>query len=326
MVRKISRGRIFRSLKFLLGGTGAGLGLLSAAGSCGVVCGSSTLLVGSFLGSLGLSAVANWLPSLKIPLLLGSILFALLAVRELWKRGARKAVFIASLLILIGGGVAVAHAFFPQTGGSMNPNGELAKYRPQTLRVLNEGLYELWPKLGRAPSLGEIKEALHLSSKEEVALAFKEIEERAGMEFFDENTGTVKWYWPFSSRDHGVTVTLEGAMPVYARCAIDALGTSAMYGKPARISVKTPIFHKDLLLEIDGKRIGRTSGGVVVGYKKDDCDNMLFFSSIEEFREYQKRNPGSGIELYDLDRALTRGIASFGTKREVLKAYYEGKT
>jgi hypothetical protein len=108
-----------------------------------------------------------------------------------------------------------------------------------------------------------------------------------------------------------VEVTLRGDKTVHARCAVDALGMSAMFGKPANVKTQSPVDKKMIEMEIDGSKFTTSSPNTVVSYS-DSCDEMLFFASEEEFNRYVKSTGKTYLKLYSLKQALERGIQSIG--------------
>jgi Alkylmercury lyase len=133
---------------------------------------------------------------------------------------------------------------------------------------------------------------------------------------FYPGTKNIRWFWPFSSIDHGVEVGLNGYKPVHARCAIDALGMSAMFGRMAKLTIKSPLDHRSIEMEIDGNRVIKGDSDIVVSHS-DSCDDMLFFSSKDEYSRYVKQTGKTYLKLYTIQQALERGVQGFG---EVLKA------
>jgi hypothetical protein len=296
-----------------LAGAGGSLGLAAAAGACATGCGAAFAPVAAFLSSIGLGALSGVLPVLRIPLLIVAVVLGGFAIRGFVRRG--EALKSAAAGCLLGGGLLFAgwQMLQPAPCAARGPIEQtLQKMTPESKRVIQDGLYALWPRLGRAPTLAEIQTELKLASEDAVLGAFEELETLGYQGIFYPGTKRIRWFWPLSSENHGVEVTLLGAKPVHARCAIDALGMSSMFGKPAKITVMTPQDHRPLDLEIDGNRLVKADPAIVVSHRPDDCDSMLFFASMEEFERYRKASGKMNLNVFPLTRALERGIASFG--------------
>jgi len=76
--------------------------------------------------------------------------------------------------------------------------------------VAGQGIYTLWPELGRAPSVEELAKSLDLTP-DSIRLALEELNGHFvnGIEL-EKDSHNIRFAWPFSSRDHGIKVTLEG--------------------------------------------------------------------------------------------------------------------
>ena len=109
--------------------------------------------------------------------------------------------------------------------------------------------------LGRAPSVKELADflSIRVNSVEE-ALIELDGHFVTGIKL-EKGTHKILFAWPFSSRDHGIRVTLEGAEEAFARCAVDALGMSSMFKNCAVITATTPVYKKVLRMKIDGERL-----------------------------------------------------------------------
>jgi hypothetical protein len=300
--------------KLALGAAGGSVALAAAAGACVTGCSVGGTFFSLFLGSIGLSAVASSLPTLRVPLVVVAVLLAIIGIRGLYRQGRRKAVALVSVASLV--------AVSAVTWQILNPPAALArgamaqgilKMTPPTREVVQKGIYGLWPKLGRAPTSEEIQRELALPSAALVLAAFRELEELDYGDMFYPGTQKIRWLWPFSSENHGVDVVLGDGKPVHARCAIDALGMSAMFGVPAKISVTTPVDKKVLQILVSGDRFTNADQSILVSHRPNDCDSMLFFSSRDEFDRYLKVSGKDQMRAYPLQQALERGILSFGT-------------
>ncbi|MBI3549268.1 MAG: hypothetical protein HY078_09530 [Elusimicrobia bacterium] len=296
--------------KLTCAGAGGSLGLAALAGACGTGCGALAAPLAGLLSSAGLGMLVPMLPGLRLPLFVLALALGLYSMRAFVKR--KDALGSAtSALILGGGSMLLLWQMFAADKCGGGTAAMIARLAPESREVFQKGVYPLWPALGRAPTLGEVRRKLGHPNDDAILRAYAEIERTNGEDILFPGTQEIKWLWPFSSLDHGVEVTLAGARPVHARCAIDALGVSAMYGKPARVQVTTPLDGRTVALEISGRRLLKADAGVVVSFS-DSCDDMLFFASREEFARYVKSSGKDYLKLLSVEEALARGIQSFG--------------
>ena len=116
--------------------------------------------------------------------------------------------------------------------------------------------------------------------------------------------------WPLSNVPTGITATVAGGKPAFARCAIDALGVSALTAKRTVVEATARDNAAPLRVVVDGDRIveARPAGVVVVRGK--GCDNMSFFSSKAAATAWQKANGGEST-LLTLAEAVARGARVF---------------
>lgn len=299
--------------KKLLVGTGASLGLVSLAGACAGACSTTLALpLAAMLTSIGLGGLSIYLPHLRFPLMIAAALAAIWVLRKVM-RGANTTRALTYGLILGGGLVFGAIQVMSQSScdTTKTTKGIISRLSSDSRSVFVNGVYRLWPQLGRAPTVAEIQRELGLASEAPVLAAFDEMRALGAEDLTYPGTQNLHWIWPFSSEDLGVSVSLAGGKSVFARCAIDALGMSSMFGKPALISIRTPLQRKQVQLRIDGERVVDADPNIVVS-SGPSCDEMLFFSSREEFDQYKHKYPGRSLKAYTLDEGLKFGILSFG--------------
>ena len=301
-----------KNSKLACASAGGSLGLAAIAGACSAGCGFAAAPIAGLLASIGLGSVATFLPILRIPLILIALALGIYAIWSFIRKKNIVGVAICGCVLGIGGsflGWQALQASDCKTASQVE--AVLQKLSPQAKEVFQKGVYPLWPELGRAPTMAEVQERLGFTSDAPVLSAFRELEKMGFNGIFFPGTQNIKWFWPFSSLDHGVEVILEGTKLVHARCAIDALGMSAMFGKAAHVFIKSPIDKSAIEMEINGDKIIKSTPGVVVSYS-ESCDEMLFFASQDEFSRYVKETGKKNLKLYSLQEALERGIQSFG--------------
>ena len=104
---------------------------------------------------------------------------------------------------------------------------------PPTQDLAWRKILELFGTNGRAPSLLEVAEGIGVSAEQARAiLADLRAHDLLGL---DESATTIRYAYPFSSLPTEHRIELHGR-PLYAVCAIDALGVAGMLGTDATIA------------------------------------------------------------------------------------------
>ena len=134
--------------------------------------------------------------------------------------------------------------------------------------------------------------------------------------------GEIRAAYPFSPTPTQIEVTWAGGPVMYAMCAIDALGISAMLGRPVTITAAEPGTGRVITVEADRDRARWNPGSAVVfaGGTSDDCCHAAdracgyinFFTSPRAARRWAAGNPAITGSVLDRARALSQGIAEFG--------------
>jgi hypothetical protein len=289
---------------------GGSLGLAALAGACSSGCGLIAAPLAGLLTSAGFGAAATILPKFQLPLFLIALVLGIYSIRIFAKQKNTIGI-VATSVVLGAGAVFMAWQIFSAGQCSSRVDSVLSRLSPHARLVFQKGVYPLWPELGRAPTIQEVREKLALASDDDVLSAFRELEKMGYQNVFYPGTTNIKWLWPFSSLDHGVEVTLDNSKPVHARCAIDALGMSEMFGKSARISIKSALDDKPIEFQVNGTKIDKANSDVVVSYS-NSCDDILFFSSRDEYERYVKQSGKNYLQVMSLQQALEKGLETFG--------------
>lgn len=293
-------------------GAGGSVGLLALIGTCGGTCSLLAFPLAGVLASLGLSALVPWLPMLRYPLLAIATGLALLSLIRI-RRMRRPWVSVATGISLV---AVISASFASSQTKSAEPFKGTAYYlktlRPETQDVVKNGIYRTWIRLGRAPSQAEVESALGSGSSAKVERAYAELLSSGFSDVFTPGTRELIWFWPLSTKDHGVTVTLSGEKAVFARCAVDALGMSQMFGKSSTISIRTPLLKKQIEFSMNGSTLTKFDSSVVVS-KGNGCDDLLFFSSEDEYARFKEKTGRTQLKMMTLSEAVKWGLASFGS-------------
>jgi hypothetical protein len=135
--------------------------------------------------------------------------------------------------------------------------------------------------------------------------------------------GEVRAAYPFSPAPTPIRVSWAGGPDVYAMCAIDALGMSAMLGEPVTIAAAEPDTGNAITVLVDGARARWTPRSAVVfagatgdaGRPSVDrcCGHISFFTTSRAARAWARRHPEITGTVLRRDGALRIAIEEFGT-------------
>ena len=186
-------------------------------------------------------------------------------------------------------------------------------------RQVHRAVLAAFAGTGRAPGRDDLERiALDLGADPATALA--ELVERDVIAFGPD--GEIRAAYPFSPAPTGIRVTWAGGPVTYAMCAIDALGMSAMLGRPVTITATGPGSDRLVTVLADGDRARWTPEDAVVfaGTAGDDCcaaadracGYINFFSTAQAARAWADGHPAVTGAVLDQAQALRRGVAEFG--------------
>jgi alkylmercury lyase-like protein len=133
--------------------------------------------------------------------------------------------------------------------------------------------------------------------------------------------GQIRAAYPFSAAPTVIRVSWPGGPEAYAMCAIDALGMSAMLGRPVTITAAEPGTGHTITVAVDSDRARWKPRTAVVfagaagasGPAVDrSCGYISFFTTARAARTWARRHPEFTGTLMRRDGALKCGIAEFG--------------
>ena len=165
---------------------------------------------------------------------------------------------------------------------------------------------------GRAPSREELERLASAGVLAELA--------EADVVAFDER-GELRAAYPFSPHPTSITVTWPDGPTVYAMCAVDALGMSAMLDTPVIITATEPDGGAVVIVQVDrdwARWIPDTA--VVLACATDQtccpsvdrtCGYINFFTTARAARDWAQRHPQLDGAVLEQDTALAAGIAEF---------------
>jgi hypothetical protein len=136
--------------------------------------------------------------------------------------------------------------------------------------------------------------------------------------------GEIRAAYPFSPAPTPIRVSwIGGPLDVHAMCAIDALGMSAMLGRPVAITAAEPDTGRAITLAVDGDKVRWAPRTAVVfagdagdpGCPSADrcCGYISFFTTSRAARAWARRHPEVTGTVLRRDGALRMGITTFGT-------------
>lgn len=138
----------------------------------------------------------------------------------------------------------------------------------------------------------------------------------------DQN-GQVTAAYPFSAVPTPHRVRISGEASVFAMCAIDALGISAMTGHPVVIESADPSTGEPVIVQVDGGTsnwnpatavvyVGRTADRCAGPSAAVCCDYMNFFAARASASAWAALHPEISGAILSQVRALQTGIGIFG--------------
>jgi hypothetical protein len=172
---------------------------------------------------------------------------------------------------------------------------------------------------GQPPGRGELERIAQLHGANPAAV-LAELAERDVIVYGEANE--IRAAYPFSPARTRIQVSWEGGPTVYAMCAIDALGISAMLGHPVMITATEPGTGHMITVHANGDqaRWYPRSAVVFAGATDTECRHSVdrtcgyinFFTSARAARAWALANPTVRGKVMDQAHSLSWGVAEFG--------------
>ncbi len=200
------------------------------------------------------------------------------------------------------------------------PGGRRAESLTDPARQVHQAVLAAFARTGQPPARSELERlARSLGASPDVVLA-----ELAGADAIALNAGgEIRAAYPFSPVRTPIRVAWAGGPAAYAMCAIDALGMSAMLGRPVTITATGPDTGRIITVNADGSqaRWHPRTAVVFAGSAGDacrpaadrSCGYINFFASRRAARAWARRHPEVTGRLLTREGALGIGIAEFGS-------------
>ncbi len=202
------------------------------------------------------------------------------------------------------------------TGGSIA--GRQARL-PAPLGDLHRAVLRRFLETGAAPTARWVRQAAA-----ELGLDAAAVDELDAADAIHVSNGVVTVAYPFSGTPTPHRVELDGLPPVYAMCAIDALGLPLMAGRDGQITSADPRDGAPVVVSAHGGTWTWSPPGAVVviaratdcgtecGSFETMCPNTVFHASRESARAYLAGRGDLDAEILDQDTAVERGRLNFG--------------
>jgi len=187
-------------------------------------------------------------------------------------------------------------------------------------RQLHQAVPSPFARSGRPPARSELEHlARSLGASPDAVLA-----ELAGADVLAfAPGGEIRAAYPFSPARTPIRVSWAGGPVVYAMCAIDALGMSAMLGHPVTITAAEPGTGRVITVHADASQarwhpraavvLAGSAGDACLPSADRSCGYINFFTSRRAARAWTRRHPEVTGRLLTREGAIRIGIAEFGS-------------
>jgi Alkylmercury lyase len=196
---------------------------------------------------------------------------------------------------------------------------ECASRLSRSSRLVHQAILRAFARTGQAPSRADVNEVAS-AAEVEPAAALAELD-RTDLIVLDPH-GELLAAYPFSAAPTPHSLTLGSGVGVYAMCAIDALGVSAMLGQPVTVTSAEPDTGWPVTVRVDGAQATwEPPTAVVLAAATDDCcapsaqrtcGYINFFTTDAGALAWAGGHPELSWALLDQPQALATAIAEFG--------------
>jgi len=186
-------------------------------------------------------------------------------------------------------------------------------------RQVHLAVLAAFAQAGQAPGRVELERIARAGGADPAAV-LAELAERDVLAFGQ--AGEIRAAYPFSPSPTPIRVSWQGGPVTYAMCAIDALGMSAMLGRPVTITATEPGTGRVITVHADRGQARWDPRGAVVfagatsgdcGHAADrTCSYINFFTSARAARTWARANPAVAGTVLGRAEALRRGVEEFG--------------
>ncbi len=186
------------------------------------------------------------------------------------------------------------------------------------LRAVHKAVLRSFINTGAAPDTASLAEH---AAPHDVAKIMAELAD--GDFLCLDDAGQITAAYPFSALPTPHRLRISGSPALFAMCAIDALGVSAMTGLPVVIESADPSTGEPVTVNVDGASsswnpatavvyVGRTGEGCAGPSASVCCGYMNFFATRAAATAWAASHPEITGGILDQARALQTGIGIFG--------------
>ncbi|MPZ96946.1 MAG: hypothetical protein GEU96_19060 [Propionibacteriales bacterium] len=209
---------------------------------------------------------------------------------------------------------------FVTTGPSADlTKTDAARLLPPAARRLHLDVLTAFVGTGRPLTRQQLEVAAGRGGAEPAAV-LAELSQRDVLAYDDD--GEIRAAYPFSPSPTTIRVAWAGSPPIFAMCAIDALGMSAMLDRPVAIVAEEPDSGRPVKVTVD-RQLAEWNPvtSVVFACATTDrccpsvdwtCSRINFFTSRAAAADWAVRHPDVAGETLEQELALARGVAEFG--------------
>ena len=206
-----------------------------------------------------------------------------------------------------------------QTAGPDLNKGCCAAVLTRPARQVHLAVLAAFAQTGHAPMRDDLERIARAGGADPAAV-LAELAERDVIAF--DQAGEIRAAYPFSPCPTPIQVNWEDGPVTYAMCAIDALGISAMLGRPVTITAAEPGTGRVITVHADRDQarwnppravvFAGTTGGDCCHAADRTCGYINFFTSARAARSWAHANPAVTGTVLRQAQALRRGVAEFG--------------
>jgi Alkylmercury lyase len=186
-------------------------------------------------------------------------------------------------------------------------------------RLVHQAVLAAFTATGQPPPAADLDRLIHADGGDPDQVRAKLT--RADLLAFTPG-GEIRAAYPFSPAPTLIRVRWNGGPEVHAMCAIDALGMSAMLGRPVAITAAEPGTGRAITVAVDGDQARWAPRTAVVladdagepGCPSADrcCGHISFFTTGRAARTWARRHPEVTGTVLRRAGALRIGITTFG--------------
>lgn len=188
---------------------------------------------------------------------------------------------------------------------------------PKHLQAIHRAILHHFVETGQIPTATDLAVAL-ARSPVEVEVMLMELAKKCL--YRDPVSGEILAVYPFSARPTPHRLSLLNGREVFAMCAMDALGVSAMLDQPVMIHSHCAHCGASISLEVQGERLATIQpSAVVVWYQAAvdcvpaiaKCPGINFFCQAAHRAAWGEAHPDSKGDELAVATALERGTQIF---------------